>query len=123
MFEFRFPSHQKGFIGIAGSQGSLWRIAKVQIHSIRSTLLLIYFQIQGDVLAAVKTRNGMGRGLRAFLFCMNFVGGIWIEAAKAVLAGCVRVGTANYIRAGVLQKDNAFRNEGVGFVLYGAVNS
>ena len=56
-----------------------------------SIFLLFDFQVQRDVLAAVKTRNRTCRRFRALFFRMDFVVGIWVKPAEAVLPCGIRV--------------------------------
>src|SRR5208282_4923759 len=79
------------------TRGRRWRNAP------RSVLLFFDFQIQSDVLAAVKVGDGPGGRLRAFFLRVDFIIGIQIETAKAVFARIVRVGAAYHIGTGVLE--------------------
>src|SRR5271170_2378219 len=60
--------------------------------------------------------------LESFFFRMDFVVGIWIEAAEAVLAGTVSVGAAYDVCAGVLEEDDAFGDEILGLVHHDSVH-
>src|ERR1700689_2375234 len=88
----------------------------------RSTLLLVDFQIETDVFAALKTGDRAGGRLRIFFFSMDFVVRVWIEAAESVLTGIVRIGAAHHVGARVFQKNNALGDGIVGLVPHRSVH-
>src|SRR5882724_8332380 len=113
-FWLRFPAAGNGFIrtrtkSAAFTVTHLWlllggrfpggqkRQSGRQIVSLG--LLLLDFQIQDDVLAAIKGGNRTCSGLGAFFFRMEFVIGVRVQAAESITAGVICVAAANRISA------------------------
>src|SRR6266851_5554820 len=91
-------------------------------RKLESALFLVDFEIQNDILATVEAGYRTGSGFGAFLFRMEFVIGVGIQAAETVVAGVVGVTAAYGIGTHVFQKNNTSGKRVIGLVRHHAAH-
>lgn len=86
------------------------------VRARESALLFIELQIQDNIFATIKTGDRARLRFGSVLFGVEFVIGIGIQTAKAVISGIVADVAAHGIGTHILQENNAGGDRGVALV-------
>src|ERR1700730_2870267 len=95
--------------------------APVRVSS-RLGFFLVDFEVEDDFLLAVEAGDGTGWGLGAVFFRVDFVVGVGIEAAEAIVALIIGDVAADRVAAHIFEADDGGRNRGGVFVQVATVN-